>query len=139
MFPEPCSFLHTEEALVRWFLVSICRSHRRALGTCVHSLMVCASSPHRKQYCGVGGFGVTFGACGGRVAPLVAAAATQSAGVSLPFFFFLFFLFLGWLGSGTVVIFVPPPLPGPIVNIVSLTLTQWDLAMSTQFMILNGL
>merc|ERR1711895_26 len=73
------------------------------------------------------------------VVPLVAAAATPSVGVPLPFFFFLFFFFLGRLGSGVVVVVVPPPLPGPIVNIDSRTLAQWDLAISTQFMMLNGL
>ena len=106
---------------------------------CLHSLMVCASSPHRKQYFGVGGFGVTPGVCGGTVTVLVAAAATPSVGVPLPFFFFLFFFFLGRLGSGVMVVVVPPPVPGPMVSIDSRTLAQWDLAMSMQFMMLKGL
>ena len=74
---------------------------------------------------------------------LVAAAATPSVVVPLPFFFFLFFFFLGAVTevaevAGVTVAVVAPLVPGPMVSSDSLTLAQWDLAISTQFIMLKG-
>ena len=86
----------------------------------------------------MGGLGVAFGACGGLVVPLVAAAVTPSVVVSFFLFFFLFLFLGGCVGSGLLVIFDPPLLPGPMVNMVSRTFCQWDLAIPIQFMMENG-